>query len=66
MKVYALYDTKNGDQCAGVFDNVQSIAESSLTDTKLDSIYSAISRGVRLNQRYKVEKIEIQEAKNDS
>ena len=62
MKVYALYDKDN--QCAGVFDNVQAIADSNLTDTKLASIYSAISRGVRLNQRYKIRKIEL-EANND-
>lgn len=54
-KVYAVYDTKNQEECIGVFDKVQDIAE--YFNMTKGSILSDISKKNKIKHRYEIIRI---------
>lgn len=54
--MYAVYDLKDHEQCIGVFDTAQDVAD--YFEMSRSSVYSGKSKGCLINQRYQVEKIE--------
>ena len=56
LKLYALYDTKNGGICVGVFEGGEAVAE--YTGNTLGSVYAAVSNDRKLRARYEIVKIE--------
>ena len=63
-KVYGLYDTKDKNQCVGIFKKAKNIAK--YTGNTIGSIYSAISKGNKVKARYEIVKIRVdQEESHD-
>ena len=57
-KVYAVYDTKNHEQCIGIFDTLQQVV-SYLDISNTRVLASAISKGNKLKARYEVVRMEL-------
>ncbi len=55
-KIYAVYDMKDYEQCVGIYDNVQQIADK-YNMTKA-SVLSGISKENKIEHRYLVKRIE--------
>ena len=57
MRLYAMYDMKNNEQCVGIFDNLKEIAKF-INNNNLRSLSSAISHKKKLKNRYEVKILE--------
>lgn len=56
-KIYAVYDTKNNEQCIGIFDTLQQVVNYlDISNTRV--LASAISKGNKLKARYEVVRME--------
>lgn len=54
--MYGVYDTKNNEQCVGVFNDLKEIAK--YFNTSVDCIGSTITRKSKRKHRYLIIKIE--------
>lgn len=55
-KIYGVYDMKNNEQCVGIFQGGQEVAD--FLGIKRNSLFSMLSRGLKPEHRYLVERIE--------
>lgn len=54
--MYAVYDLKDKEQCIGIFDNCQELAD--YFNTTKNAIYSLMSHGYKRAGKYEIIKIE--------
>lgn len=57
MKLYAMYDLQNKEQCVGIFDSLKEISRF-INNNNLRSLSSAISHKRKLKNRYEVKILE--------
>ena len=56
MKTYAVYDTRYYEQCIGIFNSAQEIAD--YFNLSAPSVRSEMSRGHKLKHRYAVVRVD--------
>ena len=57
--MYAIYDMKNNEQCIGIFKNRKEVAR--YFNTTANRIGSAITRKQKIEHRYLIKKMKVEE-----